>query len=48
MATPIRSGDKIIVEGEIIQEFKGKEPLVYIKMNAKHVIYCMKCGCKLK
>ncbi len=37
MATPIRIGDKIIVEGEIIQEFKGKEALEYIRMDAKHV-----------
>ncbi|MHA1300318.1 MAG: hypothetical protein ACTSO9_12925 [Candidatus Helarchaeota archaeon] len=45
MATHIRPGDKLVVEGELIQEFEGKEKLEYVRMKAEHIYnVTLKCG----
>ena len=45
LATHIRPGDLVIVEGEIVQEFEGREQLEFIRMKAEHVYNeTLKCG----
>ncbi len=45
MATNIRPGDKMIVEGELIVEYEGKEQLEFVRMAADHIYNgTLKCG----
>ena len=45
MSTIIRPGDTVIVEGELIVEYEGKEQLEFIRMGADHIYNeTLKCG----
>ena len=45
ISTNIRPGDKVIVDGELIVEYEGKEDLEFIRMGADHIYNeTLKCG----